>query len=335
MNTTMKDIAKKTNVSIATVSMVLRDIPCRVSKGTADRIKEVAKELNYLPNIHARSLVTRKTKSIGVLIPDLENTFFSSLAKYIEIELRKYGYVTILVNSDEDLHNDSQLLHLLAERNVDGMILALSNESIQHFDEIKTELDNYRLPFLLVDRIHETIPCNKVYFNNRKGGYLIAKHIIEKGHKKIGVLSTSRFSNVGLSRYNGILDAIQEFKSNNIELYSVECKFSYSDGFKNIDELLNKKVSAIIAMNDMLAYGAMKRIRELNLEIPSNVSITGYDNLFLSQLFDIPLTTINQDVESLSRNAVTNLIDLIENKKNSIDVVLEPQLIIRNSVKSI
>ena len=142
------DIAKKANVSVATVSMALNKENPKVSKDKIAEIKKIAKEMNYIPNSLARGLVTQSTKTVGLIIPDIENAFFSSLVKRIEDSLRKAGYMTLITNSDEKFKNDMELIDLVAGRGIDGLMMAMSDESYTKVEEIMGKIKSINTPYL-------------------------------------------------------------------------------------------------------------------------------------------------------------------------------------------
>lgn len=329
---TIKDIASKANVSIATVSLVLNDKPSRISEAKKLEIKEIADRLNYRPNIYARGLASKKTKTIGLVIPDIENPFFASLAKNIEKELHKRQYALIVVNSDDYYKNDLRLINILNNRGVDGFLLTLSNEAYQKKDEVCDMLNSLRKPFVLVDRIFDvTENFNQVSFDNLKGQYLATKHLIKRGYKRIGYIAPPHNTFTTKERVAGYKRALEENDIKIDENLIVYGNYRFSSGYDLTTELLNQKVEAVVASNDIMAFGAVKQISESQLKVPEDIAVVGYDDLIFSNMSLVSLTTIRQDYVLLAEKSVDVLFDNLNNKIDPVNIKLNPELMVRNS----
>ncbi|GIP64241.1 LacI family transcriptional regulator [Virgibacillus pantothenticus] len=334
MKVTIKDIAKKAGVSPSTVSLVLNNRPCRVSQQKRDEIKQIAKDLNYTANQIARSLVTKQTKTFGLIIPDIENIFFSSLAKHIELQCRSHGYTLIIVNSNDQFENDIALLDLLLSRSVEGIFLIPGSESWQNKTELIKKLQQLPVPYILLDRVFSELSCDKVWFDNEYGAYIAVKHLLENGHRKIGCIASSSFVN-GQFRLNGYLRALKEFNipinQNNI----VTGDYKKESGYVAGKELLKKDITAVFITNDMMALGFIHSIYEQNKTIPNDYSVISYDNTIYPYLFGVELSSIKQDVKKLSEAAFKQLYEKTQKKVNvQKDICLQPELIIRKSVRN-
>lgn len=333
MKATLKDIARRAKVSIAAVSMVLNDAPAsRISKEKSEEIKRIAKELNYVPNQAARSLVRRRSMTIGMIIPDIENSFFSSLVKTIEDVLRQEGYSLIIVNSNDRYEQDLSLLQLLELRGIDGLLLTIGNESYQHLNDLEQFMAKYPVPYVVVDRM---IPWAKtgVWFNNEHGGFLATEFLIKQGHRRIGCIAADRYSKNGMERYLGYIRALETYQIPFDEAIVMEGSYHFRDGYQAVDALLHTDITALVCANDMTAYGAMKRLREQGRKIPDDLSIVGYDNLPLSDILDVSLTSVAQDVELLGKKSVELLLSLIQHPERTQIIMLEPQLKEKNSTR--
>ena len=209
--TTLKDVANSCGVSSTAVSLTLNDKPSNLSEKTKKLIIETANQLGYRPDITAQSLATKKTNTIGVIIPDISNAFFSEAVRHIQIELSKYGYDMFLCNSEEKFENDIKYLELLIGRNVDGLILTMSAESItkENQSRIKSIIKDSRTPYVLFDRYYNG-EASKVFVDNESSGYDIAKYFIEQGHKKIGVITGPLVLNSSKDRLKGVMKAMEE-----------------------------------------------------------------------------------------------------------------------------
>lgn len=203
MGVTIKDIARQAGMSVSAVSLVLNNRPCRISEAKKQEIREIAARLQYQPNQMARSLVTKETKMLALILPDIENIFFSSLAKRIEDGCRREGYLLIIANSGDRSAEDRALLHSIAARGVDGIFLIVSNESYRDNTALLAELGGLSIPFVMVDRVYEDFVCDQVLFDNEEGGYLAARHLIGMGHTRIGCIANTAANN-GRARLRGL-----------------------------------------------------------------------------------------------------------------------------------
>lgn len=333
MAVTLKDIAKKANVSVATVSMVLNDKPgSRISERKRKEIKEIAEKLNYVPNQSARTLVMNKSMTIGMIIPDLENAFFSSLAKQVEDLFRKQGYAVVIVNSNDSFDTDIELIELLASRSMDGILYAPGNESFKDAEKITELFKRYRIPVVFVDRVFGS-EFSSVSFDNYSGSYIATEYALSLGHHKIAYISSGRESINGMNRFRGYCKALIDYGIDVKKELIYEGSFHHESGYLAVDDLLKYEPSTLITSNDMVAYGAMKRLKELGLDIPNDMSIIGYDNLMFSDILDVPLTSVEQDVVLLAYETVDLLMKVMEDIDYIENIVLTPKLIKKESVK--
>lgn len=333
---TIKDLAKYTGFSTTTVSLVLNNNASTIPDAAKKKIIDAAKELNYVPNLSARSLVRGSTKTIGILIPDISNTFFSTLVHDIQIELSKFNYDIILCNSDGKLENDIHFIHLLSSRGVDGIILSLSAESmeIENQDIIKQVLDTTFVPFIFLDR-YFNYDAHKVIVDNHIAGYEVAKLLHEYGHKNIGIITGPKSLNSSQNRYSGYMDYYKDehiqFDETCIYIGNYDCE----SGYNGAKELLKKPITAIFAFNDLQAYGVLAYCKDHNIDVPQDLSIVGFDNLEISNIITPKLTTIAQPTSALGRSAASCIIALIENKECEKEIKLPTKLIIRDSLRRI
>lgn len=330
------DIAKLANVSVATVSIVLNDPDTtRISKEKKAEVLKIANDLNYFPNTAAQSLVTNKSNTIGLVIPDIENPFFSTLAKIIEQRCRKEKLAIIIMNTLEDYHNDPDIIRSLRRRGVDGMIVALSSETYFDDKKIKNILNNLDVPFVLVDRTLRDFEANKVYFNNLHGGYIATKYLIDNGHTKIGYISAQNHAMTGYFRHKGYIQALEEAGIPVNDDYIVHGVYDVKTGYDLAEQLYNQGVSAIACGNDLNAFGVQKKLVEMGLSVPEDISLVGYDNLEFNDFLQKGLTSVDQDITELAHQGVNILLEALHHQDKKVEVMLEPTLTIRNSVKKI
>jgi LacI family transcriptional regulator len=329
MAVTIKDIAKKTNVSIATVSRVMNNKNEGASEETRRRITEAIKELGYQPNALARGLVTRKTKTIGLIIPDIANPFFPDIARGVEDCANKHGYSVFLCNTDDSLVKESQYIRALEEKCVDGIVF--TSNSIPKQEHI-IELIRNGIPVVLLDRWVEVEGGYGVFLDNLKGGYIAARHLIELGHRRIACIAGPLHSKTAKDRLEGYKKALLEEELPIDESIIVEGNYKINSGFNAAEKLMDKGITGIIAFNDLMAYGACNAIKAKGYRIPEDISVIGFDDIIMSQMMEPQLTTIKQPSYEMGTAAIKMLIKLIEGKKiNKKVICFEPDLIIRRS----
>jgi LacI family transcriptional regulator len=330
MSITLKEIARQAGVSTSSVSLVLNNKPNRISEQTRDLIKKIAEENQYRPNVMAQSLVTRQTKTLGLIIPDIENLFFSKLAKILEMEVRKEGYTLIIVNSNDSFEEDMLLIDLLVSRGVDGLFLAISNETYLHSKELEDKLAKLPIPFVMIDRVMD-FACNKVYFDNVTGSYLATKYLLEQGHRKISCICNTFISNNALSRINGYKMAMEEYGLKIPKEYIIPANYRIEGGYQAGEQILKTDCTAIFVCNDMMTLGLLKKFMECGIRVPEDYMIVSYDNLLSDFLFGIKISSVDQDIKELGISSwkVLQSCLQVEGETDRQDICLSPKLIIR------
>lgn len=336
MKVTIKDIARHADVSVSTVSQVLNNKPCRVSESTRAKIKRIAAEHHYKANQTARSLVTKKSNIVGLIIPDIENLFFSALSKRIEEYCRTLGYALIIVNTNDHKEDDLLLLDLLVSRGVDGLFITISNESLCYADETKEALSNLPIPYVMIDRFYPDFNCSKVYFDNELGAYLAIDKLVSYGHSKIACIGISENYATGSSRVIGYKKAMQHFQLPLQEAYVLDGDYRYQGGYDCGLQLLESDVSAVFVCNDMMTLGLLRCLQEHHKRIPEDYSIVSYDNTLNPFMLGTEITSIDQNVEVLATSACEILMERILHPTISHKTIcLKPQVIEKDSIKRI
>ena len=333
---TIKDLAKHTGFSITTVSLVLNNNASSIPDAAKNQILEAARELNYIPNFAARSLVSGLSKTIGIIIPDISNNFFSSLVHDIQIELNKYNYDIFLCNSDEKIENDIKYINLLNSRCVDGMILVLSAESLQkeNHEKVRNVLDTINVPVLFVDRYFDD-DTYKVMIDNYDGGRIVAEKLYKLGHQNVGLITGPMSLNSSINRLQGFIDY---YKSKGISIDKTNIymgKYDFDTGYNGAKVLLKQKPTAIFAFNDLQAYGVINYCNAHDILVPNDISVIGFDNLLTSNIISPRLTSVEQPIVELSLNSCNMLMDLINKRESPKELKLKPKLVIRDSIKGI
>lgn len=335
MRTTIKDIANYTGFSVTTISLVLNGKADKISKQTKDTVLEAVEKLNYRPNQLAVGLVKKRTKTIGLVISDVSNVFFSNLAKGVEDECRRNGWNLILCNTNDMHKRDLEYIQVLADKGVDGILFCMSLDS-----DKKKALESVRLmeklkvPFVMIDRFLEEADCCSVIVNHRSGGYAATKHLLELGHRKIGCVAGPLELEDSRYRLRGYKEALEEYGVEFDPELIYEGNYDRKSGMEAMEYFLSipKKVTAVFAFNDMSAYGIYNCLKKHKIAVPEEISLVGYDDIFFSEILDVPLTTVSQPVYDMGVEAVQQLISEIGSGVNSQKcITFQPRLVVRES----
>lgn len=338
-NTTIKTIADNANLSVSTVSRVLsgQAKKYRISKSTEEKVLKIAKDQNYLPNQLARALRMKRTHTIGMIIPDISNPFFSSIARCVEIESRKAGYSVMICDSQEDTEIEKDSIKTLSTRKIDGMIICPVGNESKHINEISKR----NIPIVTVDRFFPDLDLAYVVTDNYQGSIQAINHFISNGHRKIAFIQGLPGSSVNKERLKGYKDAL---RMNNIpinDFFIVGNNFGEQNGYIGAKILLtgsgSKRPTGIFAGSNLISLGAIRAISEQNLKIPDDISMIAFDDQFYSGYLSTPMTTIGQKKEELGKISIRLLLDEInsENSFGKKGIVVPSELIVRKSVKNL
>lgn len=335
---TLKQIAQEVGLSVTSVSLVLNNRPCKISEESKQRIREAARRNHYIPNQIARSLVTRHTHTIGLVVPNIESRFFSSLAKSLELKCREQGYLLLITNSDDTPANDVELVQLLVNRGVDGLLIVVSDE-LGADPELSEVLSQLPTPFVMVDRFIEGLAGDKVRFNNEMGGYLATNHLFNHGHRDVACIVNPR-SNTGKERLAGYMRAHAERGIAVRDEFVLGSEYYISSAYEAAHKLAGTGVTGVFASSDNIALGLLKYLHERGLRVPQDVSMVSYDNSAADVLFEPALTSIEQNVNELSGAALELLLQRIDELEagelgSPQEIVLEPKLIENASVREL
>jgi LacI family transcriptional regulator len=337
LRTTIKDIANYTGFSVTTISLVLNGKADKIPKSTKDVIFDAVEKLNYRPNQIAVGLVKKRTKTIGLVISDVSNVFFSNLAKGVEDECRRNGWNLILCNTN-DLHKrDLEYIQVLADKGVDGILFCMSLDSdkkraLESVDLMK----KLKMPFVMIDRFLEEVDCCSVIVNHRSGGYAATKHLLELGHQNIACVAGPLALEDSQHRLKGYKEALEEYGIAYDPDLIYEGNYDRESGKEAVEYILglSKKVTAIFSFNDMSAYGVYNRLKKHNYYIPRDMSLVGYDDIFFSEILDVPLTSVSQPVYDMGVEAVQQIISEIGSGVNSRKcITFQPKLTVRESTQ--
>ncbi|MFH4481088.1 substrate-binding domain-containing protein [Vibrio diabolicus] len=330
---TMKDIAKLAGVSTSTVSHVINKTRF-VSEEISERVNNAAKELNYYaPSALARSLKVNRTKTIGMLVTTSTNPFFGEVVKGVERSCYQKGYSLILCNTEGDNERMRQSINTLLQKRVDGLILMCSSLEGERIDVFERYPD---IPVVVMDWGPMLFTSDKIQDNSLRGGYLAAKYLIDCGHTEIGCITGPLIKHQAQMRYEGYKRAMNEagleFNAN----WIIESDFECEGGYQAFMKMAQRGTlpSSIFVSNDMMAMGVINAANELNIKVPEQISIIGYDDIHIAKFMSPSLTTIHQPKYRLGQAAVETLVRKLDDKSTEAQVVqLEPALVERKSVK--
>jgi len=326
----LKDIARDLNVSVMTVSKVVRNC-ADVGAETRSRVLARIKELNYQPNWVARSLAARRTFMIGIIVPDLMHSFFAEISKGIAAAIRPRGYDAVICNSEEDAEVEASEIDRLLGRQVDGLILASAQRptATDVFDRIEAR----GVPYVLIDRRFPDRSTSYVGSDDEAIGMLATNHLIERGCRRIAHISGPQ-PNPGSGRLKGYRAALQAAGISVPESYIVAATDDAS-GYEATRQLLSLKTppDAIFGYNDPTAAGALKAILEAGIRIPEQIKVIGAGNVHYSDLLRVPLSTVDQASTRIGQQAAEMLVKAIgaKRKKPVSTLLIEPALIARES----
>lgn len=311
---TLKQIAKELGVSVSTVSKALNN-SAEISETTKAKIKEFAKLKNYKPNIVALNLKNRQTKTIGVILPNILNSFFAKVFTGIEKVAEEKGYHIITCISNESLEKEIHAMELLSNGTVDGFILSISEESQKrNYFEHFTDCINDDVPIVMFDRVTDKVNCDKVIVNDLDSAFSATQHLIDSGCKKIALLSTIDNLSVGKLRAKGYYKALYQ---NNFAFD--EDLIILTDASEDFDEKLktlfkSQTIDGVFALDELASVSALKCGLENGYKIPEDLSIIGFADGVWSKRLTPSLSTVSQHGPEIGETATRLLIDLLEFK---------------------
>ena len=333
---TIKDIAKALSLSTATVSRALRD-SYEISAETKQIVLDCAEKLNYQPNPIAKSLRDRRSGSVGVIVCEIANSFFSQAINGIESIAYSGGYNIIISQSHESYEREVINLKYLASRSVDGLLISLSTETndLSHFEY----LHNKGLPMVFFDRIPGNIPAHRVTVDNYKGAFEATEQLIQSGYKRIATLTNSAYLSITNERITGYKAALT---CHGLAVQDQYIKHCFYGGmiFSEIEDALNKLLSlpqrpdAIFTTSDKLTTGCLKYLTKKGIRVPSDIALVGFSNSEIADLLSPSLTVVRQPAFEMGKAAMELLMTIIESKHKITrfeNIVLTPELIVRDS----
>lgn len=331
---TLKQIAKELDVSISTVSKSLRDSP-EISEDTRLKVQAFAKLYNYKPNLIALSLKNKKTKTIGIIIPEIVHHFFATVISGIEHVANEKGYNVIVTLSDESFDKEVINMEMLANGSIDGFILSLSKETQlrRDFHHI-SEVINQGMPVVMFDRVTNDISCDKVIIDDNFAAYEAVQKLIDAGFKNIALITTVDYVSVGKLRTDGYIKAL---KTNDIAIdpdliLKIEDIDNCTDQIEKL--IKNHNIDAIFAVNELFAVTAIKSAKKQGINVPENLAVIGFTDGIISKYSTPSITTVSQNGISMGQKAAKLLIDRLENEEEDefyTTEIIETHLVERES----
>jgi len=329
---TIKNIASELNLSVSTVSRALNDHPDIHTK-TKKLVERAAVELGYNPNIIARSLKSSRSNQIGVIVPEIRHDFFANAISGIEEVAYQKGYTIIIAQSNEQQEREVINLNSMYLHRVAGIIVSISQTttSSSHFKR----LFDRGVKMVFFDRVCDDIDTPRVRVDDLESSYKVVEYLIKNGYKKVVHFAGPRTLEICKNRRRGYEKALKDLKVG-YEPLIFEGGMHESDGYNLANELLKNKIDscAIFAVNDPVAVGTVKRLKESHIEIPGQIGIVGFSNNPITEMISPALSTVDQHSFEMGRKAAEILIDQIEGRKYSsseLDIILETELILRES----
>ncbi|WP_338833320.1 HTH-type transcriptional repressor PurR [Moorella humiferrea] len=327
---TIKDVARRAGVSSATVSRILNKHP-NVKVETREKVLEAMKELNFSPSFHARSMRIKKTHTIGLILSDITNPFYSETAKAVVDTADHLGYNVILGTTNNSIKTQKKYLEIIRRKQVDGLLFA----SVQLKDPTVEKVIEEGFPHMLYNRRLARSDCNFVVIDNEQGSFLATEHLIKLGHKRIAYIRGPHNSSTGQERFNGYLKALKKYGLEYNQELVRDGEYDERQAHEATKVLLGLKErpTAIIAANDLMAFSSIECICRAGLKVPDDIAVIGFDDVEMSSHYNIQLTTVSKNKYEMAEIATRILIDIIEgeNVPQPVQIVLKPQLIIRRT----
>ena len=328
MKVTIKDIAEQANVSTATVSKVLNKNDLSISKATRERVLKVVKRNNYIPNAMAKGLKSRRSNMIGFILPDITNPFFPELARGIEDKAKEYNFGVVFCNTDDDPDREGESFRCLGSQMIDGIIFASSQEESSYDNALLRSV-----PVVMVDRGVTIADGNvgKVSIDSRSASAAATQLLVGSGCRRVAYISAK--CNTANQRYLGYLGALEKsgIKVDESLIYLGE--YDVETGLRGTQWLLEQgSFDGIVCGNDLIAAGAMTVLGRNGLSVPGDVKVIGFDNIYLSQHLNHPLTTVEQPTYEIGRTAAEMLLENIVNGVPLYSRKLDYRIIMRQTV---
>lgn len=330
---TIKDLAKRLNISVSTVSRALRNTT-DINADTKRAVLELAAALHYKPNVMAQGLVKRKTKIIGVIVPVIHSNYFSEALSGMSEVASEFDYHLMFCQSNENAEEEIRCIKKLLACHVDGLLISVSKDTVN-----SAELERVKqmeIPIVMFDRTLSQFPCNKVVVDEYEGAFRAVEHLIKKGCKRIAHIAGPSNTSVSINRMNGYLDAMTQYKLELGDHLVYHCEAFEDNAIDAIKKILRLKPlpDGIFFINDLSAIAAMKYMKKKGIRIPGDIRVAGFNDDPVSDMIEPSLTTVMQPGYEVGKLAMRMIVDEIDTPRNDYQTItLRTQLIIRESSK--
>lgn len=329
---TLSDIAKQLGVSIITVSKALRNHP-DISETTAKLVRETANELGYTPNLMARNLASRKSNSIGVVLPQIAHHFFSTIMDYIYDYATLNNYQVFLTVSQENAEMQKKQIQTLISMRVDGLIVSISQDT-SDFEVFENAIKR-QIPIVFMDRIPDIKNCNTVTVDDRGGAYKATEHAVKLGYKKIAQFAGYSKINIGRERIIGFKNALKDYNLVVNNDWIIEGDYEEKHGYDSFMKLYREKnlPELILAVTFPVAIGVYTAAKEVGMRIPDDIDLICFGNSPVQEFLSPPLSCINQPTDQLAKKSLDLLLENIDNSENFTvkQIVIDTELILRGT----
>ncbi|OYU54919.1 MAG: LacI family transcriptional regulator [Chitinophagaceae bacterium BSSC1] len=331
LQTSLQDIAKAIGISVSTVSRALHNHP-DISTKTKTAVQKLANELSYQPNALAQSLVTKSTHTLGVIIPNLETTFFSSMLSGIQHVAAKAGYRVVICQSDESHRTEVANVQALMNNMIDGLLLCHTLKT-DTYDHIKIQMKR-GIPIVQFYRVNTEVETSRVYCEDKMGAELITQHLIDKGCKRIALLLGPKEINISQKRKNGYLNILKKNGMIEDPELIAHVDFSQPSVIKVVDNWLKlqKPIDAIFSISDKSAVQIIQYLKKNKIKVPDTIAVAGFGNEYTGEIIEPQLTTYDVRTVAIGEEAAKILLDKIINQNASLkEITVKGKLIIRES----
>lgn len=336
MKATIKDVARLADVSISTVSRVINN-NYPVSDAVRERILKTIEELGYHPNNVARSLKINKTNLIGLVVADIANPFFMSMAKGMESVITRYSYHMLVCSTDENEENEINILNMLCEKNVDAVVLSSCTNKNEHINKLIED----NCLFVLADRRIDGVKADTVVNDNFWDSYRLTAHLIKKGHNRIGILNGILSNSTSSGRYNGFKKAMKDFNIPIVEDWLLNGNSNSEDAFREIKRLVDKSIplpTAFFSTNNLMTEGILLAFQTYGYKVPEDISIVSYGQISNYELIRPKITCVKQAPFLMGQKIGQLLIEKFDSDRSSSsfkEAIIMSEFIEGHSVKSI
>ncbi|EKO3925952.1 LacI family DNA-binding transcriptional regulator [Vibrio metschnikovii] len=329
---TIKHVSELAGVSQATVSRVVNGTT-RVSHDKKLKVEKAIKELGYRPNSIAQALVSSRTGSVGIVVPELGGSFFSGILHSIEGHLRRFGYHAVVTAGSNTEQGQRESVEFLLGRRVDALILHTQQLS----DDYLIVLEERGVPIVLINRVIPEMLTSCIDIDNEVGGKLATQYLLQMGHTYIACITGPLDKSDARGRLQGYRRALEEAGLEYRDALVVEAGFTEETGVSAMNKLLKRGVrfTAVFASNDHMAFGAFEVLKREGFSVPEDISLVGFDNVLFTRYLTPGLTTVNFPIEEMSTEAVQLTIQKLNKNKCDVNFKLSPALVVRNSVKDL